>query len=108
MVDFNDKDWHDRPDLSSERAPQQDKTVTLKKKTLVKCPRFGLNTKTYRLTDRQSQCDSDFDFDFGFDFDFDIDFDHLHNKWQVIIQNVHFMSTLYCIISWIRLCFNIK
>jgi hypothetical protein len=29
MVDFNDKDTHDRPDLSSERAPQTDKTVTL-------------------------------------------------------------------------------
>jgi hypothetical protein len=27
-------------------------------------PRFGLDTKTYRLTDRQSQCDFDFDFDF--------------------------------------------
>jgi hypothetical protein len=25
---------HDRPDLSSERAPQEDKTVTLKKKNL--------------------------------------------------------------------------
>jgi hypothetical protein len=25
---------------------------------------MGLNTKTYWLTDRQSQCDFDFDFDF--------------------------------------------
>jgi hypothetical protein len=25
---------------------------------------MGLDTKTYRLTDRQSQCDFDFDFDF--------------------------------------------
>jgi hypothetical protein len=30
---------------------------------LVKCPIFGLDTKTYWLTDRQSQCDFDFDFD---------------------------------------------
>jgi hypothetical protein len=30
---------------------------------------MGLDTKTYWLTDRQSQCDSDFDFDFDFDFD---------------------------------------
>jgi hypothetical protein len=35
-----------------------------KKKSLVKCPIFGLDTKTYWLTDRQSQCDFDFDFDF--------------------------------------------
>jgi hypothetical protein len=28
---------------------------------------MGLDTKTYRLTDRQSQCDFDFDFDFHFD-----------------------------------------
>jgi hypothetical protein len=26
---------------------------------------MGLDTKTYWLTDRQSQCDFDFDFDFG-------------------------------------------
>jgi hypothetical protein len=51
---------HDRPDLSSERPPQKDKTVTLKKKSLVKSPRFGLDTKTYWLTDCQSQCDFDF------------------------------------------------
>jgi hypothetical protein len=54
---------HDRPDLSSERAPQKDKTVILKKKSLVKCPRFWLDTKIYWLTDRQSQCDFEFDFD---------------------------------------------
>jgi hypothetical protein len=68
---------HDRPDLSSERAPQKDKTVTSKKKSLVKCPRFGLDTKTYWLTDRQSQCD--------FDFDFDFDFNYLNNCWRRII-----------------------
>jgi hypothetical protein len=39
-----------QPVLSSERAPSQDKTVTVKQ---------GLDTKTDRLTDRQSQCDSD-------------------------------------------------
>jgi hypothetical protein len=27
---------------------------------------MGLDTKTYWLTDRQSQCDFDFDFDFDF------------------------------------------
>jgi hypothetical protein len=44
--------------------PKNDKTVTFKKKkTLVKSPTFGLDTKTYWLTDRQSQCDFDFDFD---------------------------------------------
>jgi hypothetical protein len=32
---------------------------------------MGLDTKTYWLTDRQSQCDFDCDFDFDFDFDFD-------------------------------------
>jgi hypothetical protein len=47
--------------------PQNYKTVTLKKKSLVKCPRFGLDTKTYWLTtDRQLQCDFYFDFDFDF------------------------------------------
>jgi hypothetical protein len=30
---------------------------------VVKCLIFGLNTKTYWLTDRQSRCDFDFDFD---------------------------------------------
>jgi hypothetical protein len=29
---------------------------------------MGLDTKTYWLTDRQSQCDFDFDFDFDFEF----------------------------------------
>jgi hypothetical protein len=28
---------------------------------------MGLDTKTYWLTDHQSQCDFDFDFDFDFD-----------------------------------------
>jgi hypothetical protein len=53
-------DTYDRPDLSSERAPQkgQDNNF-VKKKSLVKSPRFGLDTKTYWLTDRQSQCDFD-------------------------------------------------
>jgi hypothetical protein len=31
---------------------------------------MGLDTKTYWLTDRQSQCDFEFDFDFDFDFEF--------------------------------------
>jgi hypothetical protein len=35
---------------------------------------MGLDTKTYWLTDRQSQYDFDFDFDFDFDVDFDFDF----------------------------------
>jgi hypothetical protein len=29
---------------------------------MVKSPIFGLDTKTYWLTDRQSQCDFDFDY----------------------------------------------
>jgi hypothetical protein len=41
------------------RPQKNDKTVTLKKKSLVKSPLFGLGTKTYWLTDRQSQCDFD-------------------------------------------------
>jgi hypothetical protein len=53
---------HDRPDLSSERAPQKWQDCNFKKKkSLVKSPIFGLDTKTYWLTDRQSQCDFDFD-----------------------------------------------
>jgi hypothetical protein len=38
---------NDRPDFSSERAPQKDKTVTLrgKKKSLVKSPRLGLTPR---------------------------------------------------------------
>jgi hypothetical protein len=44
--------WQTRP-LVREGAPIKDKTVTFKKKkkTLVKCPIFGLDTKTYWLTD---------------------------------------------------------
>jgi hypothetical protein len=37
------------------------------KQSLVKCPIFGLDTKTYWLTDCQSQCDFDFDFDFDYE-----------------------------------------
>jgi hypothetical protein len=45
---------HDRPDLSSERAPQKDKAVTLKKKISGQKSQIGLDTKTYWLTGRQS------------------------------------------------------
>jgi hypothetical protein len=56
--------WQTRP-LVREGAPKNDKTETFKKKkSLVKSPIFGLDTKTYWLTDRQSQSDFDFDFDF--------------------------------------------
>jgi hypothetical protein len=44
MIDCCRLQWqrltHDKPDLSSERVPQKDKTVTLKKKSLVKSPRL--------------------------------------------------------------------
>jgi hypothetical protein len=44
---------NERPDLSSE-----ERTLTLKQKeTSVHEPQTGLDTKTDRLTDRQSQCD---------------------------------------------------
>jgi hypothetical protein len=54
-------------DLSSERAPQKWQDCNFereKKKSMVKSPIIQLNTKTYWLTDRHSQCDFDFDFDF--------------------------------------------
>jgi hypothetical protein len=53
---------YDEPNFFQERAPQKDKTVTLKRKNekiLVKYPIFGLDTKTYWLTDRQLQCGFD-------------------------------------------------
>jgi hypothetical protein len=43
---------NDRPDLSSERVPHTDRTVTFNQNV-------GLDTKTDRLTDCQSQSDSD-------------------------------------------------
>jgi hypothetical protein len=55
MVDFNDKDWHMTDPTSRQRGRP-------KKTKQVKCPRFGLDTKTYWLTDRQSQCDFDFEY----------------------------------------------
>jgi hypothetical protein len=54
-TDFIDK-WltDDRPDLSSERAPPNDRTVAFKKKIISgQKPQIGLDTKTYWLTDRQ-------------------------------------------------------
>jgi hypothetical protein len=105
---------HDRPDLSSERASQKDKTVTLKKrkkKSLVKCPRFGLDTKTYWLTDSQSQCDSDFEYS-------EKSSAHVHTCRQVVQKqckdrcltfhtfNTHIgkhKSTCVCILSFCKL-----
>jgi hypothetical protein len=52
---------NDRPDLSSERAPHMDRTVTFKhEEKSGPVPQPGLDAKTDRLTDRQSQCDCDF------------------------------------------------
>jgi hypothetical protein len=48
MVDFNDKD--DRPDLSSERAPQKDKTVTLREGE----KKFWSNVQDLGLTPRHT------------------------------------------------------
>jgi hypothetical protein len=54
-LDYIDKRLtNDRPDLSSERAPHRDKTVTLKKKKSGQKSQIGLDTKTYWLADRQS------------------------------------------------------
>jgi hypothetical protein len=51
---------NDRPILSSERAPHMDRTEIFKQ-MFGHEPQTGLDTKTDRLTDSQSQCDSDFD-----------------------------------------------
>jgi hypothetical protein len=49
-----------RPVLSSERAPHKNKTVTVKELQISGHePQMGLDTRTYWLTDRQSQCDFD-------------------------------------------------
>jgi hypothetical protein len=53
--------WETRPHVR-EGAPKKDKTVTLKKKNSGQKSQIGLDTKTYWLTDRQTQCDFDFDF----------------------------------------------
>jgi hypothetical protein len=52
----------DRPILSSERAPNRNRTVTVEEQKISgHGPQPGLDTKTDRLTDRQSQCDLDLD-----------------------------------------------
>jgi hypothetical protein len=55
--------WQTRP-LVKEGAPKKQNSNFEEKKILVKGPRFGLDTKTYWLTYRQSQSDFDFHFDF--------------------------------------------
>jgi hypothetical protein len=56
--------WQTRP-LVKEGAHKKTKTVTLgKKKISGQKSQIGLDTKTYWLTGRQSQCDCDCDFDF--------------------------------------------
>jgi hypothetical protein len=53
---------NDRPVLLSERAPYMDKIVTVKQKLIFGHePQMGLDTKTDRFTDRESQCHIDFD-----------------------------------------------
>jgi hypothetical protein len=56
---------NDRHDLSSERVPGQDRTVTVKQLTSDIEHQMGLDTRTYWLTDwptdRQSQRDSEAD-----------------------------------------------
>jgi hypothetical protein len=63
-LDYGRLQWqkltHDRPDLSSERAPQKDKTVTLKKK------KFWSNAPYLVSTPRHTDCQSQRDFDFDF------------------------------------------
>jgi hypothetical protein len=59
--------WQTRP-LVRDGAPiEQDSNFHIKK-NLVMDPRRVLDTKTYWLTDRQSQYDFDFDFDFDLTF----------------------------------------
>jgi hypothetical protein len=51
----------DRPVFSSETAPHGNKNVTVRQKQISGHePQMRLDTKTYWLTDRQSQCDFDF------------------------------------------------
>jgi hypothetical protein len=53
LTDYCRLQWqrltNDRPDFSSERAPQKDKTVTLRKKKKIfgQKSQIGLDTKTY-------------------------------------------------------------
>jgi hypothetical protein len=50
---------HDRPDLSSEKAPQKRQNSNFEKKKSGQKSQIWLDTKTYWLTDRQSKCDFD-------------------------------------------------
>jgi hypothetical protein len=52
----------DKTVLSSQRAPHKNKTATGTQSEISGPePQMGLDTKTYWLTDRQSQCNFDFD-----------------------------------------------
>jgi hypothetical protein len=51
--------WQTRPLVREGAQKRQDSNF--EKKNLVKSPIFGLDTKTYWLTDRQSQFDFDFE-----------------------------------------------
>jgi hypothetical protein len=44
---------------------------------------MGLDTKTYSMTDRQSQCDFDFDFDFGYEFSSEFSVEDSHGKFVI-------------------------
>jgi hypothetical protein len=44
---------------------------------------MGLDTKTYWLTDRQSQCDFDFDFDL-----FESDQDSDSDSFELVVENL--------------------
>jgi hypothetical protein len=57
--------WQTRPLVREDAPIEQDNNFHIggRKKNLVVGPRRVLDTKTYWLTDRQSQCDFDFDFE---------------------------------------------
>jgi hypothetical protein len=62
--------WQIRPLVREDAPIEQDSNFHIggRKKKLVVGPRRVLDTKTYWLTDRQSQSDFDSDLDFGIDF----------------------------------------
>jgi hypothetical protein len=74
---------HDISDLSSERSPPKETRSNFGGGGGISGQKsqIGLDTKTYWLTDRQSQCDFDFDFDFDFTLTLVCSFD----KWRVTL-----------------------
>jgi hypothetical protein len=76
---------NDRPDLSSDRAPHMTRTVTFNQNKY----RLGLDTKTDRLTDCQSKCDSDSDWMLNTS---QYIYAHTH-KFEALLKSAFIMST---------------